>query len=101
QQVFERGEPAERALHEGLTLLDEFDVRAELPGLQVPSLWISGRRDRLVPSGAMPAAAALAPGGQSAVIAHAGHAPFLGATDEVAHTIEAFVDSTDAASSQA
>jgi pimeloyl-[acyl-carrier protein] methyl ester esterase len=97
RQAFERGEPAPRALHEGLRLLDEFDVRAELPGLRVPSLWISGRRDRLVPAGAMPAAAALAPQGRSVAIAHAGHAPFLGATDEVARNIEAFVAETTAA----
>ena len=98
QQAFERGEPAARTLHEGLTLLDEFDVRSELANLQVPSLWISGRRDRLVPSGAMPAAAALAPRGRSVVIAHAGHAPFLGASDEVAQTIEAFVEATESES---
>ncbi|MGO1069788.1 pimeloyl-ACP methyl ester esterase BioH [Lysobacter sp. CA199] len=98
QQAFERGEPAERALYEGLALLDALDVRDELPNLQMPSLWISGRRDRLVPAGAMPAAAALAPRGRSVVIAHAGHAPFLGAADEVAQTIEAFVDATQAAS---
>ncbi|MEH6413935.1 pimeloyl-ACP methyl ester esterase BioH [Pseudomonas sp. CGJS7] len=96
QQAFERGEPAERALHEGLTLLDGFDVRGELPRLQVPSLWISGRRDRLVPAGAMPAAAALAPQARSVVIAHAGHAPFLGAPDEVTQIIETFIGETQA-----
>ncbi|MGO4221449.1 pimeloyl-ACP methyl ester esterase BioH [Lysobacter sp. TAF61] len=90
-QAFERGEPAERALQEGLALLDGLDLRAELPQLQVPSLWISGRRDRLVPAGAMPAAAALAPNARSVVIAHAGHAPFLGATDQVAKEIDAFM----------
>lgn len=97
QQAFARGEPAARALQEGLVLLDEFDVRGELPRLRVPSLWISGRRDRLVPAGAMPAAAALAPGGRSEVIANAGHAPFLGATDQVARLIEGFVEDTAAA----
>ncbi|HEY5805510.1 MAG TPA: pimeloyl-ACP methyl ester esterase BioH [Lysobacter sp.] len=91
-QAFERGEPAERALQEGLALLDGLDLRAELPGLQVPSLWISGRRDRLVPAGAMPAAAALAPDARSVVIAHAGHAPFLGATEQVAQEIDGFMD---------
>lgn len=90
-QAFARGEPAQRALLDGLTLLDTLDVRAELPGLQVPSLWISGRRDRLVPAGAMPAAAALAPDARSVVIADAGHAPFLGAVEEVAGEIEAFI----------
>jgi pimeloyl-[acyl-carrier protein] methyl ester esterase len=92
-QAFERGEPAERALQEGLRLLDVFDVRDELPHLQVPSLWLSGRRDRLVPAGAMPAAAALAPDARSVVIANAGHAPFLGAADEVACEIDTFASS--------
>lgn len=91
--AFERGEPAERALLKGLRLLDRTDLRAELPALQVPSLWVSGRRDRLVPAGAMPAAAAQAPHGRSVVIANAGHAPFLGATDRVADEIDAFMQS--------
>lgn len=91
-QAFARGEPAPRALQEGLALLDGVDWRGELPQLQVPSLWISGRRDRLVPAGAMPAAAALAPDASSVVIADAGHAPFLGAADEVALAIGTFLD---------
>lgn len=95
-QAFERGEPAPRALQEGLRLLDAVDLRGELAGLQVPSLWLSGRRDRLVPPGAMPAAAALAPGGRSVQIASAGHAPFLGAPDQVADAVDAFMGSLPA-----
>ena len=91
-QAFARGEPAPRALLEGLALLDRLDLRDELPSLAVPSLWISGRRDRLVPAGAMPASAELAPGARSVVLANAGHAPFLGAADEVAREIAAFMD---------
>ncbi|CAA9327043.1 MAG: Pimeloyl-[acyl-carrier protein] methyl ester esterase BioH [uncultured Lysobacter sp.] len=91
-QAFARGEPAPRALLEGLALLDRFDVRARLPQLAVPSLWISGRRDRVVPAGAMPAAAALAPNGRSVVIGDAGHAPFLAGADTVAREIAAFMD---------
>jgi pimeloyl-[acyl-carrier protein] methyl ester esterase len=90
-QAFERGEPAARTLLEGLQLLDRLDLRDELAMLRVPSLWLSGRRDRLVPAGAMPAAALLAPNARSAVIANAGHAPFLGAADEVAHEIDRFM----------
>lgn len=89
--AFERGEPAPQALLRGLELLDEFDARDALPGLQVPSLWIAGRRDRLVPPGAPTAAALLAPRARSLVIADAGHAPFLGAADAVASAIDAFV----------
>ena len=95
-QAFARGEPAERALQEGLVLLDTLDLRDELPRLRVPSLWLSGRRDRLVPAGAMPAAAALAPDARSVVIADAGHAPFLGAADEVAREIDGFMGALDA-----
>ena len=90
-QAFARGEPSQHALLQGLELLDRLDLRAELPALQVPSLWISGRRDRLVPAGAMPAAAALAPGARSVVIADAGHAPFLSATATVAAEIDGFM----------
>lgn len=90
-QAFARGEPAQRALLDGLRLLDTLDVRDELPRLRVPSLWISGRRDRLVPAGAMPAAAALAPDARSVVIANAGHAPFLSATETVAQAIDGFM----------
>lgn len=90
QQAFARGEPTADALIDGLALLDRFDLRDELPRLTVPSLWISGRRDRLVPARAMPAAAALAPHARSVVIDNAGHAPFLGAADEVAREIDTF-----------
>lgn len=88
--AFERGEPAPRALLDGLALLDTTDLRARLPDLRVPSLWIAGRRDRLVPPAAMTAAAALCPGGESLVIRDAGHAPFLGAPDAVADAVLGF-----------
>jgi pimeloyl-[acyl-carrier protein] methyl ester esterase len=89
-QAFARGEPAPAALLRGLELLDGVDLRPRLQALAVPSLWISGRRDRLVPAAAMPAAAALAPDAESLVIHDAGHAPFLGAADAVAAAIDAF-----------
>jgi pimeloyl-[acyl-carrier protein] methyl ester esterase len=47
--AFERGEPDRRVLQEGIALLESSDRRAALPDLTVPSTWISGRRDRLVP----------------------------------------------------
>jgi pimeloyl-[acyl-carrier protein] methyl ester esterase len=89
-QAFARGEPSAHALLQGLALLDAADLRGELPMLRVPSLWISGRRDRLVPAGAMPAAAAMAPRATSRVIPDAGHAPFMGAAEVVAGAVDAF-----------
>ncbi|HDS0922520.1 TPA: pimeloyl-ACP methyl ester esterase BioH [Stenotrophomonas maltophilia] len=88
-----RGEPAPRALQEGLRLLESTDLRGALPGLPVPSLWLAGQRDRLVSARAMQAAAALAPRSSAQVVAHGGHAPFLGHTDEVAAQLQHFVAS--------
>ena len=91
QRLVERGAPTERALLEGLRLLESTDLRGALPTLGKPSLWIAGQRDRLVSPAAMQAAAALAPGGQALTIAHGGHAPFLGHADEVAAALQHFV----------
>lgn len=77
QALFAHGEPAPRALAEGLALLETADLRDLLPALAVPSLWIAGRRDKLVDARAMHAAATRAPGSRMEVVAHAGHAPFL------------------------
>lgn len=89
-QVFAHGEPPAAALCDGLGLLENEDLRAALPSLSMPSLWIAGRRDRLVPPAAMQAAAALAPGGLFHQVGSGGHAPFLTHADEVADVIRAF-----------
>jgi pimeloyl-[acyl-carrier protein] methyl ester esterase len=88
--VYARGEPAPRALQEGLGLLHDSDLRAALPGLAMPSLWIAGRRDRLVSPQAMQAAAALAPRSRFQHYDHAGHAPFLTEPKAVAEALTAF-----------
>lgn len=89
--LVERGEPAARALQEGLGLLESTDLRGALPQLPIPSLWLAGQRDRLVSARGMQAAAALAPRSTVHVVAHGGHAPFLGHTDEVATQLQHFV----------
>ncbi len=85
--LFERCEPAASVLADGLELLETADLRGVLPGLRVPSLWLAGRRDRLVDPRAMRDAAALATGSSVHVVEHAGHAPFLTHADEVATQI--------------
>ena len=74
--VFARGEPDARVLQEGIRILHDSDRRAALPDLAVPSAWIAGRRDRLVPPQAMTSSASQC-GGDSHEIAQAGHAPFF------------------------
>jgi pimeloyl-[acyl-carrier protein] methyl ester esterase len=88
--VFERGEPAPPVLVDGLALLADSDLRPLLPGLPVPSLWLAGRRDRLVDWRAMEAAAALAPRARFHRIDGGGHAPFLGHAEGVAAHVHAF-----------
>lgn len=90
-QLFAHGEPAPAVLADGLDLLETADLRDALPGLQVPSLWLAGRRDRLVDPRAMREAAALAPASEVHVVEHAGHAPFLTHADEVAARLRAFL----------
>jgi pimeloyl-[acyl-carrier protein] methyl ester esterase len=86
-----RGEPDAQALQAGLALLERSDLRRALPGLRVPSLWIGGQRDRLVPVAGMRDAAALAPQAQILAIVGGGHAPFLGRADAVAEALRGFL----------
>ncbi len=90
-QVFARCQPSADRLTQGLELLQDSDLRAGLPGLRMPSLWLAGRRDRLVFPRAMQAAAALAPQSRFLQVEHGGHAPFLSHADEVADAIGDFM----------
>ena len=87
--VFERGEPALAALAQGMHVLETSDLRARLAELNMSSLWLSGRRDRLVPPAALRWAAQQSPQGRF-VEFPSGHAPFIGHVDEVAAAIRTF-----------
>lgn len=88
--VFAHGEPAPGVLRDGLGLLEHSDLRAALTALAMPSLWIAGRRDRLVSPAAMRAAAGAAPRSRFVQVESGGHAPFLTHADEVADALRAF-----------
>lgn len=89
ERLAERPPSDPRILVDGLTILADADLRSELPRLGVPSLWIAGQRDRLVPWQAMQAAAT-ATAGQFVRVDRAGHAPFLSHPVEVAAAVRAF-----------
>jgi pimeloyl-[acyl-carrier protein] methyl ester esterase len=89
--AFARGEPDLRVLQEGIRILDTTDLRARLPALRQHSVWITGRRDRLIPPPAMAWAAQQVHGGY-AEIDHAGHAPFFSHADAVAHALEPLLE---------
>jgi len=86
--VFERGEPARAALEQGLRILDTVDLREDMARLTTPSLWIAGRRDRLIKPAAMQWAAAQSRGRY--VECNSGHAPFLAHAKPLADSITAF-----------
>jgi pimeloyl-[acyl-carrier protein] methyl ester esterase len=90
--TFARGEPDLRVLQEGIRILETSDLRARLPALRLPSTWIAGRRDRLVPPQAMEWSAQQAHG-RYAQIEHAGHAPFVAHADELAQALQPLLDS--------
>jgi len=87
-QVFARGEPSMAALEEGMRILETADLRAETARLAMPSLWIAGRRDRLINPAAMRWAAAQS--GGRYLECNSGHAPFLAHADAVAQAIADF-----------
>ncbi len=88
--VYAYGEPPAAALHAGLELLQHSDLRAGLSALSAPSLWIAGRRDKLVSPASMQAACDASPQSRFERIEHGGHAPFLTHADEVCDAIDAF-----------
>jgi pimeloyl-[acyl-carrier protein] methyl ester esterase len=91
QELFARGAPTARALADGLALLEDADLRPLLSTLPGPSLWLAGRRDRLVDRRAMQQAAMRASASTFHVFEHAGHAPFLTHADEVAAQLSEFL----------
>lgn len=95
--VFARGEPDRRVLQEGIRILDTADRRAALPDLAIPSAWIAGRRDRLVPPQAMQWSASQCAGTYNE-IQRAGHAPFFGHADEVTQALSPLLATTRAMS---
>ncbi len=98
QALFARGEPAPHVLADGLALLESCDLRASLPTLGVPSLWLAGRRDRLVDPRAMQQASSVASNARHAQVEHAGHAPFLTHAEDVAWHLLDFLDDVEVAS---
>lgn len=88
EQVYAHGEPDPRVLAEGLAVLAGTDLRQALPRLSVPSLWVGGRRDRLVTWQGMQAAADATPDGRFQRIDGGGHAPFLTHAAVVAEAID-------------
>jgi pimeloyl-[acyl-carrier protein] methyl ester esterase len=85
--------PRPEALRAGLELLLGSDLRARLPGLVPPSLWLFGERDTLVPAEAAHALETLLPRAEILVLHGAAHAPFLSSPARFVELLGGFVDS--------
>ncbi|MGH8162780.1 MAG: pimeloyl-ACP methyl ester esterase BioH [Rhodanobacteraceae bacterium] len=90
-ETFAEHAPNLRALREGLDVLEHTDMRARLPELACPNVWIAGRRDRLIPWQAMRWSAQQCRGA-FACIRGGGHAPFIGHASEVAAALHPLLE---------
>ncbi len=91
-RLMERPGPQPTALETGLSLLKNVDLREDLAALQMPTLWLYGERDTLVPAAAADLLLAILPRAEVYRIAGAAHAPFLSHQDETLALIETFLE---------
>jgi len=76
-ELAERPPGSHSGLAQGLALLLQTDLRAELGRLACPSHWLFGSRDTLVPQAVRERVRALLPKSDCVLFEGAGHAPFL------------------------
>ncbi|MCE2594747.1 pimeloyl-ACP methyl ester esterase BioH [Motilimonas cestriensis] len=69
--------PDPKALADGLTILQQDDLRTQLGGLEMPFLAMFGKLDRLVPIDVAQQVTLLAPDSEIYVFEKASHAPFV------------------------
>ncbi len=89
RELRQRPAPQPAALEIGLELLRTSDLRAILPQLPMPSLWLFGQRDPLVPAALGRDLEPLSPRGRIHIFSGAAHAPFLSHPQAV---LEAMLD---------
>lgn len=90
-KLFSRGEPNPLALREGLSLLQQVDLRQAISALAIPVMLLGGERDTLVPAAALLAMAQQIKQSKLHIIKGAGHAPFLSHPDAVLKLSRAFL----------
>ncbi len=87
-----RPEPDDHALKLGLDLLMNVDLRPDLIRLQCPTMWMFGRRDRLVPVDVVDALQLLLPQAQIHIFQHAAHLPMLSDQVRCLELLQGFID---------
>jgi pimeloyl-[acyl-carrier protein] methyl ester esterase len=92
QGLASRPEPDVQALEVGLNLLLNTDLRSELTQLQCPTMWLLGRRDRLVPVAVADDIHSLLPQAQIEIFQHAAHLPMLSDQALCLELLHGFID---------
>ena len=90
--LFQHGEPSVAALENGVAILEQTDLRADLPHIACPILLLMGQRDQLAPAAAGQALLPSLPDARLHVFPRAGHAPFLSHLPEFLAELRAFLD---------
>ncbi len=89
--VFFHGQPSSKALRCGLDVLKNVDLLDELSGIQVPTLYVLGEKDNLVPVGISRELKKLQINANVAVIKGASHVPFISDQDTFLAAIDDFL----------
>jgi pimeloyl-[acyl-carrier protein] methyl ester esterase len=83
--------PSYQGLMQGLTLLRDLDNRSLLASLSLPTLWLFGEKDPLIPITLCDTLPTLQPDAKFGVIDGAGHMPFFSHPDATAQAISEFL----------
>jgi pimeloyl-[acyl-carrier protein] methyl ester esterase len=90
-ELAQQHSPNPAALQAGLGLLAELDMREALTQISCPMLCLVGQRDTLIPVAMLEQLKQLKPSIETAVIAGAGHAPFIAQAASCEQVIREFI----------
>jgi len=99
QHMSNRKKPTIKPLNQGLILLKDMDNRQQLKDLTMPTLWLLGERDPLIPQDIRLNLVDLQPNAQIVVIPGGSHIPFFSQADETAQYILDFLNGNSSSNS--
>lgn len=85
-----RSIPKLKPLNQGLILLKDMDNRAQLKNLAMPTLWLLGEHDPLIPQDIRDNLQDLQPNAEIIILKDGGHIPFFSKPEETANIINTF-----------
>jgi len=98
-RLFEHSAPLPEALHGGLAILHNSDLREQLAHISCPTLVIAGTHDTLVPLAAAESLVVMLKTAWLQIIRGAGHAPFLSHPQEFLQAVNEFINEQSATDS--